>query len=57
MDHITKNAFIIDVYENTVTKLAKMKESRYTFECIKRKNFVYVMGGRTYGTEDIAIKN
>lgn len=34
-----------------------MLNFRYTFPLIKFKNFVYALGGREYGTNDIAIMN
>lgn len=55
MDDITKNTFIYDACTNRVTKAHNMLHERYTFCCVLRKNYVYAIGGRTYGEDDIAI--
>lgn len=33
-----------------------MVEERYTFNCVMRKQYIYAIGGRTYGEDDVAIK-
>ena len=56
MSYVSKNALIFDASKNTVKKIHKMNEERYTFPTFIKGNYVYVIGGRTYGEDNVAIK-
>lgn len=41
--------------EDRIDILNPMHTHRYTFSCVKKGNYVYVMGGRSYGHDENAI--
>lgn len=55
MFNIFSSAFIYYPLSDRVEVLESMNEGRYTFTCIKKGNFIYVLGGRTYGEDEHAI--
>lgn len=32
-----------------------MNTRRYTFSCVKKGDFIYILGGRSYGNDEAAI--
>ena len=56
MDYVSKNAYIYDGIANKVTKIDSMFHERYTFQTVLKDQFVYVIGGRTYGEDSVAIR-
>lgn len=56
MDYVTKKATIFNGNTHSVEVLERMIEERYTFSSVYIDNYVYVLGGRTYGDDSVAIK-
>ena len=55
--NISNKTFIYNIIHKTVQVRSNMIGPKYTFNIIKKQNFVYVIGGRTYGLDDVAILN
>lgn len=49
--NITNTAFEYDFITHTCKALPPMKNIRYTFPILHKDNFIYVIGGRTYGDD------
>ncbi|EAR91022.2 kelch motif protein (macronuclear) [Tetrahymena thermophila SB210] len=57
-DEMTKISSSVYMYypnEDRVDILKPMNSRRYTFCCVKKGNYIYALGGRSYGNDDAAI--
>jgi len=52
---ITTEVFIYDSMEHSVRQLAAMNQPRYTHASLFYLNYLYVIGGRFFGEDDVAI--
>lgn len=55
MSKIYCSAFRYFPLSDVVEVLPSMIEGRYTFSCVKKGNYIYALGGRTYGNDQHAI--
>lgn len=55
MDLISNKSFDYNIKTKIAQRLANMKQDRYTFNCLMREGKVYVIGGRTYGEDNVAL--
>ena len=52
---IFTRCYVYNIKENIVTKCSNLKSIRYTFPAVFCNNYVYVIGGRQYGTDENAV--
>jgi len=52
---ISSNTYIYSPQENKAIKLAKSHHPRYTFNLYAKGNYVYALGGRSWGDDDVAL--
>ena len=52
---ISNKSYLFDAEKNEVLELAAMNQERYTHFATIFDGFLYVFGGRTYGTDEEAI--
>ena len=52
---IPQNSFLYSPQDNTAVKLAKSNYARYTFNLYSKDNYVYAIGGRSWGDDEIAL--
>ncbi|KAL4506445.1 hypothetical protein ABPG72_000016 [Tetrahymena utriculariae] len=55
MTKISSSAYMYYPNEDRVEILKPMNSRRYTFCCVKKGNYIYALGGRSYGNDDAAI--
>ena len=52
---IPQNTYLYSPHDNTAVKLAKSNYARYTFNLFSKDNYVYAIGGRSWGDDEIAL--
>lgn len=52
---ITEGVVIYDAIQHSVKQLAPMNQPRYTHASLFYQNYLYVVGGRFFGQDDVAI--
>ena len=55
MDQIMKKAYVYSSLTHTAQVLPLMLQERYTFNCLYKNPYIYVLAGRTYGEDNEAI--
>ena len=55
MTEVQDSAYFYFPYENKSEILESMHTKRYTFNCIKKGNYIYALAGREFGNDQNAI--
>ena len=57
LDKIFEETFLYMSLENTTFKIESMHTPRYTFNLVLQHPWVYALGGRTYGSDEVGVLN